>query len=338
MGVMARRRLLAALSCALALTAASARADTPPDAAALQAAAEAFEQGSVAYKAEQWELAASRFETADLKVPSERALRMAIRARTAAEQHARAATLAQSAVERYPDDESTRKLADETLAAAAPRLHRLEVHCGKPCVLALGRRAVVGQARRRWIVFVDPGEVTVSASFEGGGSEQQVVTAHAGGDNVLQLVPVPGAPAPIVDPEPDEPAVAPDDGAIAEPDDGPSWVQSPAVFATLLGLTAVVGAVTIWSGVDTLQSPGTDAVREACRGKTPDDCPELDEGKSKQLRTNVLIGVTAGLGIVTVIVAAAATDWNGAAPGRASLAPAIAVGPDGASAVLEGRF
>jgi hypothetical protein len=84
------------------------------------------------------------------------------------------------------------------------------------------------------------------------------------------------------------------------------------VFWVGAGLTAVAGGTTIWSGLDTLSNPGKDRVKNEC--KTGDtDCPAYQEGLAHQRRTNVLIGVTAGLGVATAVVGLLATDWSGGA-------------------------
>jgi hypothetical protein len=90
--------------------------------------------------------------------------------------------------------------------------------------------------------------------------------------------------------------------------DGSGW--SPTVFWVGFGLTAVVGGVTIWSGIDTQNNPGPDKVSEECRD-IGTSCDLYQEGLAKQNRTNALIGVTAGLGVTTLVIGAFLTDWSG---------------------------
>jgi hypothetical protein len=73
--------------------------------------------------------------------------------------------------------------------------------------------------------------------------------------------------------------------------------------------TAGLGATTIWSGINTENSPGVAAVMNACHGKGP-SCPLYQEGLAHQTRTNALIGATAGMGAVTVVLAIF-TNWHG---------------------------
>src|SRR5690606_37522280 len=136
-------------------------------------------------------------------------------------------------------------------------------------------------------------------------SDEQVLTARAGGNNSLSFVaalaearapePATETPPAAAGPEPARDAPPP---SIDAPDDEPSWIEHPGVFIALSVATAGVGAATIWSGVDTLNNPGTDAVREACRGQGT-ACPEYQLGREKQLRTNILIGATAGTALLT---------------------------------------
>jgi len=355
----------ALLALALAVGATEVRAGDAPDAEAVRRAAAQFDEGARAYRQNHFEQAAPHFEAAFEAVPSARALRMSIKARARAGQKARAATLAALAKQRYPDDEKTLALANETIEGAEDDLHRLDVTCSSACVLAAGSRSVAGTARKSWVLYLKPGRVTVSASFvDGSGGDRQVISTRAGGDNSLRFQPgvkpaaasaPSGEPAdaagdhaadPVGDPPaPDAPADGGGQPRGNEPDDSESssWINSPGVFVGALVATAAVGAVTAWSGVDTINNPGADAVREACAGKGT-DCPEYREGLDKQLRTNVLIGATAGVGALTIIIAIFVTDWGGgddeANDDARSEGPRLtaAACPDGAALQLGGRF
>ncbi|MBN4049573.1 hypothetical protein JYT86_00785, partial [bacterium AH-315-N03] len=61
-------------------------------------------------------------------------------------------------------------------------------------------------------------------------------------------------------------------------------------------------AILVWSGIDTLD--GVDAFN---RMPTPEG---FEEGQAKELRTNLLIAITAGLGVTTLVLAILA-DWDG---------------------------
>src|SRR5262249_49859911 len=126
-------------------------------------------------------------------------------------------------------------------------------------------------------------------------------TATAGGSMSVVLVAQPETPVVVVEPPP-------------KPEGSHGW--SPVVFIVGASLTAVAGAFLIGSGVDTLAQRSTfDA--------NPTQA-NLDAGKSDQARTNVLVGVTLGLAVLTGI-SAFFVDWKG------SRGEHVAVGPGGIS-------
>jgi hypothetical protein len=71
-----------------------------------------------------------------------------------------------------------------------------------------------------------------------------------------------------------------------------------------LGATAIAGAATIVSGVDTANQHSS-FTSQQCGSRNPpvpDPCPGLaSNGQSAQTRTNVLLGVTVGLAAVTTV-------------------------------------
>ena len=104
------------------------------------------------------------------------------------------------------------------------------------------------------------------------------------------------------------------------------------------GATAIALGVTVWSGINTINSPGVNAVRADCVGQGA-SCPAYVEGRNEQLRTNVLIGVTAGLGAATGVIGLFFTRWSHApekapTPIGGSFTPL----PGGGAVGLSGRF
>jgi hypothetical protein len=114
------------------------------------------------------------------------------------------------------------------------------------------------------------------------------------------------------------------------------------VFYIGLGATAVAGGVTVWSGIDTVKNPGEARVRNEC-AQGDVNCPLYQEGRKRQTRTNILIGVTAGLAVGTGVLAAVGIDWGGGAAeadagsARTKVEPFIAWG-DGAAVGARGTF
>jgi hypothetical protein len=340
----------AAALTALILAAAPASAENgkkAPDAARVRTAAEQFDAGMAASKAKDWETAASNFEAADAAVPSPQALRKAIRARVEAGQGSRAATLAALALERYAGDEATAKLAHETIDKFEPLLQKVNVSCASPCVLAVGTRSIPGESNTRWVLYLDPGSVTLSASFLGGlGSAPRTIDGKAGRSANLRFEPVDDGAASGPKPRAGEAGAAGAQKASPKqdlPPDPPPPVKdepkskgiSPAFFAVSLVATAGLGGTTIWSGIDTINNPGADAVKKACGGKGP-ECPLYKEGLSHQLRTNVLIGATAGTAALTLVFAIF-TNWRGNKP-KPPAEPTAIVVDRGAALGARGAF
>lgn len=73
----------------------------------------------------------------------------------------------------------------------------------------------------------------------------------------------------------------------------------PAIFLTSLALAVGAGGVLTWSGIDTLN--GVPAYQMAAQqGDRTRAEMLLADGQGRELRTNILIGVTSGLGAVAV--------------------------------------
>ncbi len=348
---MSRSAAATALAALVLLAAAPALADKVPDAAQVRAAAEHFDAGASAFKARSFEDAASHFEAADAAVPTPKTLRQAIRARSEAGHGARAATLAALALERYPGDEATIKLAKDTIAQVEPLVQTVKISCASPCVLAYGTRSVPGEATTRWTLYLDPGKVTLAASFFGGSSAQHEVIAVAGQSRELRFEPKEApskrpvtpeiAPSPSKHPTPEldksEPPQA-EPQATPPPDQASGRGLHPAFFFAGLAATAGVGGVTIWSAVDTATNPGPDVVKQACVGQG-ESCPEYQLGRSKQLRTNILIGASAGTAAVTLVLAIF-TNWGGSKKAKAqrSITPTALIEGRGAGLGALGTF
>lgn len=324
----------------LLLAAGQARADSP-DPAKLKIAAENFDAGNAYRKVNDFERAASSYEAAHEAVPSAKALRYAIKMRSAAGHGARAATLAAQALDRYPSDDELKKVAEETIEKYEPILHKVAVSCASPCILAVGERVVPGEATTRATVYVDPGSAKVSASFFGGSSDSEAVEGTAGGRSSMRFEPANTERASASDPGDTGAGVG---GSFeAEPDktdEKPSGKGlPPAVFVTGVVLTGVLGGVTIWSGVDTVNNPGRQTVIDNCKGLGP-TCPEYQDGIRAQTRTNILLGATLGTAAVTGIIGAFFTNWGGSKKAEPAASDALARAGDhgrGSASVSERR-
>ena len=310
------------LSAPLGAYAQEAAAEPTP--AQVRAAAEAFDRGREAYKAEEYVEAAEQFEKADSSAPSSAAIELAIRARDKAGEIDRAATLLALALKRHPGDQNLTKLGSDLDRRVRADLFQLNATCDTPCDLTVGGKIVHGPPDTQRTLFVLPGALTVLAGWSDNRSEAKQIQAEKGGSGELAFVtpPTPGgqnmakeptdsAPPPVADPD-----ATKDEGALKKTSGWP-----PTIFFVGAGLTAVAGGITVWSGIDTVNNPGADKVKDEC-GTQGESCALYQEGLSKQRRTNILIGVTAGLGVATLLVGVLATDWSG---GKSASAPAEAV-------------
>lgn len=315
-----------------------------PSPADIKAAGKAFDQGRKHYKDGELVEAAEQFEAADQLAPSPTALMLALRARKEAGQMDRAATLSRLALDRHSDDDKLKKLADETLAATQGQFFELTVNCDDPCTLVVGTRLVHGAAATKRVMYLKDGKVSVRAGWSKERVETQEIQGVPGtsGELTFKAPPMPKVETtPPPGPGTSNPDPGPKDGGTVkvEPDGG--W--SPAVFWIGAGLTLVGGGVTVWSGIDTQDNPGRSKVKEECAGLGT-DCQLYKDGVAKQDRTNILVGATAGVGVLTILIGAFLTDWGGsetaAAPSRvkkASIQPWLGL-DNGATLGALGRF
>lgn len=286
------------------------RADEPlvtPD--RLRAAEEEYDAGRRAFLADQFEAAALHFENAFRDAPRSQVLRNAIRSRQKAKQLARAATLAELARRRYAADAQTRDLAEEVLAEAVTKLHEVRVTCSTECLVSADGKMVSLEEAKAFSLFLEPGPHALSFSFSKGRVVPRNVDGRAGAreDLSIDAPPIP------------KPGTKPEVAAEPEPTSKPVVVRRseglpPAIFFVGVGLTLAAGAATAISGVAAVSSPGKDAVREGCVGQG-EDCELYKSGIAGEVRTNVGLGVTGGLAVLTTVVGIFLTDWGGS-PGN----------------------
>ena len=282
-------------------------AQSEPTAEDIKAAAEAFDLGRKAFKGKEWVEAAEQFEVADSRAPSAVALDLSIRARERAGQIDRAATLAALAAERHPEDKNLMKLAETMLKRARTELHEVSVTCDQPCDLVLDTKLLPGKPATARTIFVSPGSYSLRAGWSEGRAERKPIegTAAAKSEVSFQAPPIPEKPAEAAGAEPGAPPPEQGPGQERVVVEAKGW--SPTVFWVGVGLTGVAGIATIWSGIDTVNNPGEDAVRQCF----DTSCEDYQTGLAHERRTNILIGVTAVLGVATVAIGAFATDWSG---------------------------
>jgi len=268
-----------------------------PAEADVAAAAEAFAMGQRAELAKDHARAAEFYELADSLAPSPHAVRSAAKNWLLADEPARAATQAASLTRRYPDDKENEALSEEILAKTKPMLVELVIKCDRPCVLSSDKAAVTVERALSHDVYVTPGPHTLVASFASGQRAEEIVEGRAGESvDVAFSAPVDEAVS-----DPVGPRGEPKDTG---PKKGPSKKLarlSPAYFAVGAVLTAGLGGVTLWSGLNVLSQNDEykdDPTREG-----------FEDGRRAELRTNVLVVSTVAVGAATVVLGVF-TDWK----------------------------
>lgn len=345
---MLRVRCAAAISAAILLASARVSAQTADE---KKEAGDHWDAGVSALKANDYEKAASEFEAADAIIPSPKALRQALSARMKAHQSARAATLAAKALARYPNDAATASAANDVLDKTAPDVQKITATCVVACTMRVGGVPIGGDAARSWTLYVDPGDVEIVAEFPSVKKKlARSIPAKAGAmrpakfdpddKNAVSTEPAPAVVAPpstgdtaATPPTTDEPK---SDDKDKDKTESAGWGLPPPVFFVSLASTLAVGGVTVWSGIDTKNNPGPDAVKQQCAGKGT-DCPAYQEGLAHQQRTNILIGATAGAAGLTVVLALV-TNWKGKKKRDSIAEPTAFVSPHDAILGARGSF
>lgn len=290
-----------ALVGALLGTAALARAD-------VTAAARAFTEGQAAQMEGKYERAADAFELANSIKPSKEALRSAARMRMQAGQLARAANHAEVMLAKYPEDASSAALAKDILERAAETLARLAVTCQAPgCSLSVDGRALSLNVTEEHVYYLAPGDTLLEVNY-GDAQVMRKVAARAGARIELRV----DAPA-----RTSKPATATGAASLAsKPARAPlhekrGWPRT--VLYVGAGVTAALGGATIWSALDTSSAHDDYVARPTHAG--------WEDGRDKQLRTNVLLGATAAAAITTTVIAIYFTDWGKRERASVTVAP-----------------
>jgi len=281
-------------------------------------AAEAYDQGTSAYLSERYELAAHWFERAYRVVPTSTALLQAVRAHHKAGNSIRAANLALQLRDEYPSDARSKQITEAVVGVVKPTSVLVKAECEKACTLEID-----GALVRHATFFVTPDvEHSLKAAFDNGETSTFVQGTAGAIKNVTLAAPAPPPPPPV-----------------------PRWA-----FFSSLGATVALGAVTAWSGIDA--NKGVSAYESAARSAsspgintggspTPQEQAEalLEEGRQKERRTNILIGVTAGMAATTAVLGVF-TNWKGESRDATSkrIEPSIGVSTKGGALTIKGRF
>jgi hypothetical protein len=296
------------------------------------AAANAFSRAQRAALKGDYARAAELFDLADSLAPSPVAVRSAVSARQAAGQLALAAGEAEELKRRYPDDKKSAQLADQIISEAKKKLARQQVTCEPvDCQLVVDGAAASTEAKREHVVYLEPGEHSLVAVFGDRRTAPDKVTEKAGEHAKItfhQPPPPPTKPTPsVLPPSSGQTPPRHDQGAGHKPASGG---LSPWYFGTGAVITAALGGVSIWSGLDTLKAHDKYKQHETEAG--------YQDGLSRERRSNILFAAT-GVAAAATVTLALFTDFSGSSPDKdKGVATSVAASPDGAKLFVQGRF
>jgi hypothetical protein len=272
-----------ALAVATASLPAPVRAQSDDRKAQIRSAKAQYEEAERAYKGGDFRRAAELFEGAYKAAPHHSPLWNAARSWMRVNEDVRAANLLERYLREAPGDAPDRDRATQAITELDRRLGRIEFLKSNVSDVRLDGEPVPSD--RLWVV---PGEHVATA--DASGTPIRKVVAVAAGDRVSVTL-EPAIPA-LVPPEP------------------PRKPLPPWTVVIGGGLTLAGAGVTVWSGLDTLDKKDI-----FLRDQTQ---PALDDANAAEARTNVLLGVTIGVALITVIAAAFFVDWKGSKPARSS--------------------
>lgn len=266
----------------LALALVSFDASAAPQSAEEKKAAKSFIEGQAAFEAGDFRRAAGLFETAYATKPHHSALWNAAKSWQRAGEDLTAVNLLERYLKEAPTDAPNRAEANQALAAIEKRVGRIQLQ-----IVYVTDAKLDGSAAKEGLSYVAPGEHALTAD-DGGKPVRKVVNVPAG-----EIVSVTLSPA-----KEEKPKVI-----VIEKPPPPRGV-SPWFVVGGGVLTAGGAAATVIFGLMTVHS--RDAFVNAPNQR------DLDDGNANQTRTNIALGATIGLAVLTTAVAVFFTNWHGA--------------------------
>lgn len=303
--------LVASLACASLVV--PARAQPAPTEDAKKRAHEAFERGNAQSERGDYEAAAHSFAEADALSPNKVALESALDAAILANDVPLGAELLERAKR---DPKLNADIMKRAHAAFDGKAGRVEIKCAAACVAKIDGATLDGTSA--WLK-VGPHHASIK---EGEFSLDKDVTVTAEGTLTLEVdrTPKPKEPENTLPVEPPK----------------STRLLHPAFAYVGIGITAGLLGGTIGSAVDTANIH--DDFEAA---PLPEKQALADTGIAAQTRTNVLIGVTAGLGATTLVLGLLAIPWGGGGASdkkkeETKEAVSVLLSPTGAA--IRGRF
>ncbi len=279
-----------------------------------QAAAQAYDRAANYYVGEQYRSAGQWFMAAYRLAPARAALVQAVRSYRRAGSIQRAGTLALLLAQSFPDDGPAVQLATEVMDEAGRNSVHITVACDGCAVEVDGRLlATLG-------AYVTAGQPHQVIAHFGDMQETRAAQGEEGEQVFLEIETPEGANLQNEELEPEHIRRARE-----RANDPGIRVLHPAVFWSALVVTAAVGGLTVWSGLDTVA--GVDAYELMPTQEA------YDAGQDKEFRTNLLIGVSAGLAAITLL-SIVFTNFGGSPDEEAPTTVSFGASPEGAMFML----
>jgi len=162
-------------------------------------------------------------------------------------------------------------------------------------------------------IELNPGRHEITISVDGDPIERRTLTLSSGETARLAVPrrPDTAAPGPSSESPPEgahPPVTGPPVGTEPAADEDHAGISRWWVVGGG-GLTLALAGATVWSGLDTRRAYRN--YEQDVDELTPSERQDrVDEGKDRQLRTNVLIGVTSVVGVATAATAGLWVDWS----------------------------
>jgi hypothetical protein len=292
------------------IAAAQPAAPIPPGTGAQADAGQHFTLGVAAFRRGDFGVAAEEFDRAHAIAPHYDASWNAAQAWEREQDLARAANRYRDYLRESPLDAPDRSKAEAALTRLFPRLARIEIHAPESF-----RIEIDGERTLALSVYVYPGMHEIVAT--GGEQAQQNHLVVKAGD-VQSVLFAETEPHLRLDRD-TPPGNRPPTDFAQHPHGSVGGGGLSPWFAVVGGTCTLVAlGFTAWSGVDTLSARDEFLAHP--------NQTTLDQGRSRELRTNVAIGITAGLGAVTLVTSLFFVQWRSpVGVAEAKLTPTAAV-------------
>jgi hypothetical protein len=284
-------------ACFILLVPPVAQAADPPTAADKAAAGAEAQKAAAASATKRFRAAAELYESAYKHSQDVRFLFSAAGAWQKNGDLAHAAATYARYLKEAPEKAPSRDKAKKELDALAPKVGQLAIKADGATQVSIDSEIL--EAPIPPVVYVPIGTHQIDAKF-GAKAASQSTTATPGSVVTVTLVPQPDPPAP-----PAPVVVAPHPAPPPTPKPEHRKPFPPLVAYIGGGVAVVAGGLTIISGLDTSKQKDTFNAN-----RTQEN---LDSGKSKELRTNILLAVTGAAVVFTGVSAIFLVDWKGKA-------------------------